>query len=78
MQLYAVSFDPPFEISIEFRQKSLKNYDFCRKKKFSTKFWDLREKLSIKSDEFPPTRNLKIFQVSRPPPWREVPCETLL
>jgi hypothetical protein len=28
MSLKIVSFSPPFEISIEFLQKSLKNYDF--------------------------------------------------
>ncbi len=36
MFLKNVSFGPPFEISIEFRQKSLKNYDFCKKKIFLT------------------------------------------
>jgi hypothetical protein len=29
MFLKNVSFAPPFEISIEFRQKFFKNYDFC-------------------------------------------------
>jgi hypothetical protein len=29
MFLKNISFGPPFEISIEFRQKSLKIYDFC-------------------------------------------------
>jgi hypothetical protein len=32
MFLKNVSFAPPFEISIEFRQKFFKNYDFCWKK----------------------------------------------
>jgi hypothetical protein len=34
MFLKNVSFGPPFEISIEFRQKSLINCEFCWKKNF--------------------------------------------
>jgi hypothetical protein len=50
MFLINVSFGPPFEILIEFRQKSLKNYE----KKIYAKFWGLHQKSSIKSDEFTP------------------------
>jgi hypothetical protein len=65
MFLKNVSFGSPFEISIEFRQKSLKNYDFVEKN-FKQNFGDFAKKLHIKSDEFthPPFRNLRIFQVS--------------
>jgi hypothetical protein len=49
-----VSFGPPFQISIEFWQKSLEIMIFVEKKNFLTKFWGLRQKLSIKSDEFTP------------------------
>jgi hypothetical protein len=34
------------------------------KKKFKTKFWGLRQKLSIKSDKFTPPLIFKIFRVS--------------
>jgi hypothetical protein len=37
MFLQNVSFGPPFEISIEFQQKSLKNYDFFVENKILNK-----------------------------------------
>jgi hypothetical protein len=56
-----VSFGPPFEISVEFRQKSLKFLIFVEKKFSIQNFWGLRQKLSIKSDELLPLpRTLKI------------------
>jgi hypothetical protein len=78
MFLKNVSFGPPFEISIEFRQKSLKNYDFCWKK-FLNKIFG--EKLSIKSDEFTPPNEIKKFSELAPPPGASYlvkPCLELI
>jgi hypothetical protein len=52
--LKIVSFGPPFEISIEFRQKSLKNYDFCWKKNFKQNFGDFAKNCPLNPMSLPP------------------------
>jgi hypothetical protein len=63
---------PPFEISLEFRQKSLKNYYFCRKNIVKQNFGDFAKNCLLNPMSLsPPLEFLKFSELA--PPWREVP-----
>jgi hypothetical protein len=73
MFLKNVSFGPPFEISIEFQQKSLKIVIFVEKKILG----DFAKNCPLNPMSLPPPPSK--FEISRVSiPWREVPCETLV
>jgi hypothetical protein len=73
MFLKNVSFGPPFEISIKFRQKSLKNYEIMLKKNFKQTFGDFAKNcpknpmslpLPSPSPPPPPTEFLKFSELA--------------
>jgi hypothetical protein len=74
MFLKNVSFGPPFEISIEFRQKSLKNYDFGWKKIFKQYFGDFAKNclLNPMSLPTPSPEFLKFSELAPPPGARNI------
>jgi hypothetical protein len=55
---------PPFEISIEFRQKSLKNYYFCRKKIFKQNFGDFAKNCPLNPMSLTPLEFLKFSELA--------------
>ncbi len=70
-----ISLGPPFEISIEFRQKSLKNYNFYWKKILNN-FEVFAKNCPLNPMSLPTSEIFKIFRVS--PIWREVHWWTLI
>jgi hypothetical protein len=64
MFLKNVFFGPSFEISIEFRQKSLKNYDFCWKNNFKQNFGIFAKNCPLNPMSLPPPP-LEIWKFSK-------------
>jgi hypothetical protein len=66
MFLKNVSFGPPFDISIEFRQKSLKNFFFFEKK-LKQNFGDLTKNCPLNPMSLPPPSPSPSLPLPLPP-----------